>query len=115
MPPAEPQSVKEKATAFVVFGATGDLARKKIFPSFKEYFLWKFKKIMNIAISSNGITNLSGTKKSEKGFEKRYKKSRGKNDRDDISSILPAAFFSDVKRSKPKIPPKNPPNIESPP
>src|SRR3990167_7911813 len=38
MPASEPQSVKEKATAFVVFGATGDLARKKIFPSFYELF-----------------------------------------------------------------------------
>ena len=34
----DPQSVKASATVFVIFGATGDLSRKKIFPSFFELF-----------------------------------------------------------------------------
>lgn len=38
MPQSEIQNVKQKATAFVIFGATGDLSRKKIFPSFFELF-----------------------------------------------------------------------------
>lgn len=34
--------IKELPTAFVVFGATGDLARKKIFPSFFELYIKDF-------------------------------------------------------------------------
>ena len=36
--PEEIQKAKKTPTAFVIFGATGDLARKKIFPSFFELY-----------------------------------------------------------------------------
>ncbi len=36
--PQDIQSAKKIPTAFVIFGATGDLSRKKIFPSFFELF-----------------------------------------------------------------------------
>jgi glucose-6-phosphate 1-dehydrogenase len=34
----KPENTKDKATVFVIFGATGDLARKKLFPSLFELF-----------------------------------------------------------------------------
>lgn len=38
MPSLSSSDIKANATLFVIFGATGDLARKKIFPSFFELF-----------------------------------------------------------------------------
>src|SRR3990167_5036229 len=34
--PTDIEKIKQLPTAFVIFGATGDLSRKKIFPSFYE-------------------------------------------------------------------------------
>ena len=36
--PGDVAKIKDLPTIFVVFGATGDLSRKKIFPSFFELF-----------------------------------------------------------------------------
>ena len=71
MPASEPQSVKEKATAFVVFGATGDLSRKKIFPSFFELFKTNLlpEKFKIIAAARSAYSNKEFTQSLKENIE----------------------------------------------
>jgi glucose-6-phosphate 1-dehydrogenase len=74
MPPTHGSNTYEKSDALVLFGATGDLAHRKIFPAVHELVRAGRLTVPVIAVARGGLSREQLLARAEDGMQKRVKK-----------------------------------------